>query len=923
VNPGDYVKLSTDPDIFYTKVRTIVDNVKIILETEYPVGGGGLGDLSIWSSPQLEVAVNGDRDETEIISFNIQDFSNPAQAIATEVYDRIIQELQLSKVETVVNDSKIKLISYLENSGDSKMQVLGGQAAVALGYSTVSPITGPLTVSAGNKKATGDVTSKFLSELQEGQWIKIDAHPNGSWTKIETIEDDQTLYFVEGYRGLSTVSATASKINFSELAEGQNQDYVLNRSNGQIELTTPLVAGDNLTAGSENTRAFVDSLQETFDFSSLGASSSLVVRVDGGQSATVDVGDGTAPFNTFISSDLEDFDANFFVGFHIECVSGNNIGEVSYVTAYDNSTGQIVTMGFTLPILAGDKFKLSQVLIFDHALDFSDPANVSSAEVITAINSQLLGAKASEKDDTSIRVRTSNFSEEGSIQVINGSANNVLFFSEDSESSQKANLSFLVSQNTDRDGVDDSLGYTLAPNQTLAIILNGDSANSTFSVPMSVTGKATAGGTLAFSDSALVTNYDTDNYFKDWWIFWTTGNNEGSLHKVTSYNGTTGAFTSEEVFNTLAPTPTATIAVDDEFSLVPRTAENVEQLFQDLNTTTFSISGNVETLGISGDYLQLSTLTNGSTGKVLVAGGTANELGITIESLVSGGATNDVNTNSRAGLTKGLPVKLTVDATVTVGDTSTPYDTFIAETLISTLPNYFTGMDIEFVSGLNESFKTTVSSYDNVTGQIVLADAATNSISVGDRIRISLEAIVKDLQNTTAPYIVSFVDISNTEIDVSGFTPGREAVIRDWNGFNFSTTQVEGIDGYKHYTGLVQLAQITIDGLDSDPTNFPGIGAAGTQFEVIPPLLVKIQMILDVTPAEGISLSSVSSDVLNSVSEYINSRKVGEDVILSEVIAAAQSVTNVYDVEVTSHTDNITIADGSLARIDESDLVIG
>jgi hypothetical protein len=182
---------------------------------------------------------------------------------------------------------------------------------------------------------------------------------------------------------------------------------------------------------------------------------------------------------------------------------------------------------------------------------------------------------------------------------------------------------------------------------------------------------------------------------------------------------------------------------------------------------------------------------------------------------------------------------------------------------------------------------------------------------------------VKDVQNTTAPYIISFVDSTNNDIDVSGFTPGRDAAIRDWNGLNFSTTQVEGVDGYKFFTGLVQLAQLTIDGLDSDPTNFPGIGAAGTQFEVIPPLLVKIKIIIDVTPNEGISLSSISSDVSNAVSEYINSRKVGEDIILSEVIAAAQDVTGVYDVEVSSHTENITIADGSLARIDDSDIIIG
>ena len=131
------------------------------------------------------------------------------------------------------------------------------------------------------------------------------------------------------------------------------------------------------------------------------------------------------------------------------------------------------------------------------------------------------------------------------------------------------------------------------------------------------------------------------------------------------------------------------------------------------------------------------------------------------------------------------------------------------------------------------------------------------------------------------------------------------------------------MDGYKYYTGLIQQTQFTIDGLDRDRANFPGIAAAGTQFEVLPPVLVKLRMIIDVTPEQGISISSISGDVSNAILEYINSREVGEDVILSEIIAAAQSVTGVFDVQVVNFTDNITIADGELARIDDNDLIIG
>jgi uncharacterized phage protein gp47/JayE len=40
---------------------------------------------------------------------------------------------------------------------------------------------------------------------------------------------------------------------------GVSSDYALNRATGQLQLTVPLVAGDNLTAGSKNTRGFITS----------------------------------------------------------------------------------------------------------------------------------------------------------------------------------------------------------------------------------------------------------------------------------------------------------------------------------------------------------------------------------------------------------------------------------------------------------------------------------------------------------------------------------------------------------------------------------------------------------------------------------------------------------------------------------------
>jgi uncharacterized phage protein gp47/JayE len=920
VSPGDYVKFSSDPDTSYRKVKTVVDNFKLILETDYAPTGGGTGDLVIWNSPQMEIAANGDKVETEVISFAPTDFANPAQGLASEALIRIQTELNLSSAELAVNGTRVLLLSEKENSADSKIQVLGGAGAVAMGYCTAESISGQISTTYGNKSISGTGT-QFTTELEEGQWIKAGLDGTGSWTKIESIESDTQLYLTEVYRGGTHTNVAGTKMNFSELVEGQNKDYTLNRSNGQIELAVPLVVGDSLTAGSVNTRAFVDSTIETFDFSILGASSSLIVRIDGGIEATVTTGDFVAAYDTFRSTSLIDFDTNFFVGFHIEWISGNNLGEVSYVAAYNPSNGQLqTTTGFTNPIALGDRFILSQVVQFVHASDFADPTNVFALEVVAAINDELLGGTSEVLSNGKVRLRTTNFTDAGSIQILGGSANGVLAFSTEEQNNQETNTAYLTSSNSDRDGVVGALGFTLGPDQTLVAIFDGDNTNKTFSVPLSIAEEVVTGGSNSFAVPALGAKYLTSNFFTDFWIYWTSGANEGTLQYVLTYTGVTGLFTTTSIFPSTAP---ITIAAGDTFAIVPRTASNVVTLLNDLNTTTISVVAKAEATGIKGDLVQLSTKTPGSSGKVFVTGGSGNRIGIAIESIVAGAPVNDVTTNSKAGLAKGLPVLLTVDSTITTGDAVAPYDTLIATSLISGLPAYFDGLELEILSGLNAGHVTTVAAYNNATGEIVLTDSAPNPLVIGTSFRISKRAFIVDVVGTSAPYTISLNDETNTPIDVSGFTPQLSAAIRDLNGLNFSTTQIEGIDGYKYFTGLIQLAQWTIDGLDRDSNNFPGLGAAGTQFEVISPVLIKIKLIVDVTTEEGVNLSAITNSIASAITGYVNSRDVGQDVVLSEIIFAAQGIPGVFDVKISNHTENITIADGELARLDDVDLIIG
>lgn len=916
---GDYLKFSSDTDVFYKKVKTVISDTKLLLEDNYPSSGGGTGNIVVWNSIQLEVTSNGDIRETEIVSFGPNDFSNALQALSSEVLARVEQEMNLSSAELAVNNTKIKFISNLENSSKSKMQILGGGAAIALGFSSTSAITGTLSFTGNSVLVTGTGTA-FLSEIEEGQWIRANADNEGSWTKVEAIESDTILYLSSGYRGEDRASVASSKINFSDLSIGRDKDFTFNTSNGQIELKSPLVAGDSLSVGSINTRAFVDSLSETFDFNSLGASSSLIVRVDGGFQGTVTTGDAAPTYDTFIDTSIIDYAPNLFNGFDIEWTSGQNAGQTSTISAYNSVTGQLTcSSGFTFPIAIGDKFVLSQIITFTHVSDFADPANAFASEVVTALNSRLLGSIAQEIDGT-VRILTTNFDSGASIQIKGGTANSALGYSLAKVDSELPNVASLKTNNSDRFGNPAGIGFTLGPGQNLVSILDGDNLNRTFSIPLEVSGVVTTGGSGSFSASATGTKYSSASYFNDFWIYWITGSNAGSVQIVDTYSGVAGSFSVSDVFPTTIANP---IAIGDTFSIVPRTAENVARILNDFNTTTVSVVATAEVTGISGDFLQISSKTAGSSGKVFITGGTANKLGIAIITIPSGAPSNDVTTNSKAGIAKGLFVRLTVDGAVTTGDNTLLYNTFVDTSMITSIPNYFTGMNIEFLSGNNLGHSTLISAYNNITGQITLTDEAANAIAIGDSFRISRNAYVVDVQGAVSPYTLSFNDQANSAIDVSGFTAARSGTIRDDNGLDFSNIQVEGVDGYKYFTGLIQKAQWTIDGLDRDSTNYPGIGAAGTQFEVLTPVLVKVKLTLDIVPEQGITLNSIIEEIKTAVLEYVSSRRVGQDVVLSEIVSAVQSVSGVYDIIITNHTSNIVIADGELATLSSENLLIG
>ena len=134
-----------------------------------------------------------------------------------------------------------------------------------------------------------------------------------------------------------------------------------------------------------------------------------------------------------------------------------------------------------------------------------------------------------------------------------------------------------------------------------------------------------------------------------------------------------------------------------------------------------------------------------------------------------------------------------------------------------------------------------------------------------------------------------------------------------------------GVDGYRYYTGLLATVQDIIDGVDEDPVNFPGYRAAGTQVEILPPLIKRVKISLLVKPNNGVALATINDSILAVLLNYINTLGVGESFITSEAIARVMGVQGVELVRFSipsPETEEITVEDREKAIATINDITI-
>lgn len=228
-----------------------------------------------------------------------------------------------------------------------------------------------------------------------------------------------------------------------------------------------------------------------------------------------------------------------------------------------------------------------------------------------------------------------------------------------------------------------------------------------------------------------------------------------------------------------------------------------------------------------------------------------------------------------------------------------------------------------------------ITAFNNLTGQITVGVAFDSAPQVGDDLFVipsTIDNVVDYMNNTkitslSLKAVISGAD-GNTKIQIESKQEGSDGYVQVTGGnankaLNFSTVLYRGLAAYSYWTGLLALVHKTIYGDDSDLESYHGYGAAGITFRVLAPTVKSVEVELDITLAEGVSISSLENDVKSAVTGYINTLGVGEDVIIERIRAAVIAISGITDVVINSPTANIAIADNEKAAIADPDVLIG
>lgn len=138
-----------------------------------------------------------------------------------------------------------------------------------------------------------------------------------------------------------------------------------------------------------------------------------------------------------------------------------------------------------------------------------------------------------------------------------------------------------------------------------------------------------------------------------------------------------------------------------------------------------------------------------------------------------------------------------------------------------------------------------------------------------------------------------------------------EFVLVDTAGLGLGSSVVAS---YTYYTNLIAEVQKVIEGDINDSTSYPGVKAAGIFCTVEAPTIKRVTVRVTITAESTYVAEELAPLVETEIAAYINSLKIGRDVIRSRITDAAHNVQGVRSVTVTLPATDVVVLENELPR---------
>jgi uncharacterized phage protein gp47/JayE len=127
---------------------------------------------------------------------------------------------------------------------------------------------------------------------------------------------------------------------------------------------------------------------------------------------------------------------------------------------------------------------------------------------------------------------------------------------------------------------------------------------------------------------------------------------------------------------------------------------------------------------------------------------------------------------------------------------------------------------------------------------------------------------------------------------------------------------------YTYFTGIIALAQKIVDGSQADPTNYPGIRAAGISVTCLAPLVIAVPISVTCTVEDGYDAASTHTAVQSAILSYVNALPISGDILLAGLFQAIMAQQGISNTTITTPAADMPVGDGSIARILASNVTV-